>query len=254
MQLYHKQYSDQGPPLIILHGLFGQQGNWASQARVLSDNFSVYGLDARNHGQSPQAESMSYQEMAADVRETLDALNIQQAVFIGHSMGGKTAMQFALNWPERVSKLLVVDIAPVAYMGGPDRVLSALMRIDTSSLASRAQADELLQADIPEKGIRDFLLTNLRREGEGFQWRMNLKVIHASFNILRGGLTMQQPYQGETLFVKGERSDYLMPAYKDQIMRSFPHAQIKVIPDAGHWVHSEKPEQFLKLARNFLEG
>lgn len=254
MQLYHKQYSDQGPPLIILHGLFGQQGNWASQARVLSDNFSMYVLDARNHGQSPQAESMSYQEMAADVWETLDSLNIQQPAFIGHSMGGKTAMQFALNWPERVSKLLVVDIAPVAYMSGPDRVLNALMRIDPASLASRAQADELLQADIPEKGIRDFLLTNLRREGEGFQWRMNLKVIHASFNILRGGLTLQQPYQGETLFVKGERSDYLMPAYKDQIMRSFPNAQIKVIPDAGHWVHSEKPEQFLKLARNFLEG
>ncbi len=254
MRLYHKQYSDQGPPLVILHGLFGQQGNWGSQARELSESFSVYGLDARNHGQSPHAESMSYQEMAADVRETLDALNIQQAAFIGHSMGGKTAMQFALNWPERVSKLLVVDIAPVAYMSGPDRVLSALMRIDTASLASRAHADELLQADIPEKGIRDFLLTNLRREEEGFQWRMNLKVIHASFNILRGGLTLQQPYQGETLFVKGERSDYLMSAYKDQILRSFPNAQIKVIPDTGHWVHSEKPEQFMKLARNFLEG
>ena len=253
MRLFHKQYSDQGPPLVILHGLFGQQGNWASQARELANTFSVFTLDARNHGQSDWADSMSYVEMAEDVRETLDALVIQQAAFIGHSMGGKTAMQFAFNWPERVTKLLVVDIAPVAYMGAPDRVLNALMCLDLSSLTSRAQADELLQADIPEKGIRDFLLTNLRREGEGFQWRMNLKAIHDNYSLLRGGLSMQQPYQGKTLFVKGERSDYLMPAYRDRTLTCFPKAQIKVIPDAGHWVHSEKPEQFLALAHSFLK-
>lgn len=252
MRLFHKQYSDQGPPLFILHGLFGQQGNWASHARELGNTYSVFSLDARNHGQSDWADSMTYLEMAEDVRETLDALTIQQAAFIGHSMGGKTAMQFAFNWPERVSKLLVVDIAPVAYMSAPDQVLSALMRIDLSSLVSRTQADDLLQADIPEKGIRDFLLTNLRRGDDGFQWRMNLKAIHDNYSSLRGGLSMQKPYQGETLFIKGERSDYLMPAYRDRTMACFPKAQIKVIPDAGHWVHSEKPEQFLALARSFL--
>jgi len=252
MLLFHRQYSGEGPPLIILHGLFGQQGNWATQAKDLSDSFAVYGLDARNHGQSPHADTMSYAEMADDVRQTLDSLGIEKALFIGHSMGGKTAMQFALNWPERVSKLLLVDIAPVSYMSGPDRVLSALMNLNLESISSRQQADEQLHKDIPEKGIRDFLLTNLRRDGDGYTWRMNLQAISACYTELRAGMRMQEAFNGETLFVKGEHSDYLMPAYRDQTLRFFPKAQIKVIPASGHWVHSEKPAQFLKIARDFL--
>jgi esterase len=254
MLLYHRQYSGEGPPLIILHGLFGQRGNWATQAKELSDSFAVYGLDARNHGQSPHTDTMSYPEMAEDVRQTLDSLWIEKALFIGHSMGGKTAMQFALNWPERVSKLLLVDIAPVSYMSGPDRVLSALLYLNLEAIGSRQQADEQLQKDIPEKGIRDFLLSNLRRDGDGFKWRMNLQAINASYADLRGGLSIQSPYIGETLFVKGENSDYLMPAYREQTLSIFPNAKIKMIPDCGHWVHSEKPAQFLKMARNFLRA
>jgi esterase len=252
MILYHKQYFGEGQPLIILHGLFGQQGNWATQAKELSDSFTVYGLDARNHGQSPHADTLSYSELAEDERQTLDSLEIEKALFIGHSMGGKTVMQFALNWPERVSKLLVVDIAPVSYLSGPDRALSALLQLDLNTISSRQQADYQLQKGIPEKAIRDFLLSNLRRDGDCFKWRMNLRVINDCYANLRGGLSMREAYTGVTLFLKGENSDYLMPAYKEQTLSFFPNAQIKVILGSGHWVHSEKPAEFLKMARNFL--
>ena len=252
MLLFYKQYSDSGAPLLILHGLFGHQGNWAGPARELADGFSVYGLDARNHGSSEHTKLMTYSDMAEDVRETMDELGIEQADFIGHSMGGKTAMQFALNWPDRVKRLLVVDIAPVAYKGGPDPVLNALLKLDLAAISSRQEADILLEADIPEKAIRDFLLTNLRRDGNGFRWRMNLMAIDKCYSDLRGALNGDSPFPGPTLFIKGELSGYLQPAYKEQTIRLFPEAQIKTVSGAGHWVHSEKPQQFIKLARRFL--
>ena len=253
MKLFYKQYSENGKPLIILHGLFGHQGNWASHARALSDAFAVYGFDARNHGQSPHSESMDYTQMAEDVIETMDELGLQSADFIGHSMGGKTAMQLALNYPHRVGKLLVVDIAPVTYQSGPDQVLTGLQQIDLSNLFSRKEADETLQGYINSRNIRDFLLSNLQRSMEGaYQWRMGLAVIAASWVQLKAGLKAGASFSGETLFIKGELSDYVLPEYKSQILRMFPAADIIEVAGAGHWVHSEQPAQFLELARNFL--
>lgn len=252
MLLFHKQYSSEGPPLIILHGLFGHQGNWAGHARVLSESFAVFGFDARNHGQSRHADSMTYPEMAADVAETMDELGISQAAFIGHSMGGKTAMQLALTDPQRVSRLLVVDIAPVAYMSGPDKVLSALLEVDLDRIENRREADSILEKSISSKAVRDFLLTNLRQVDGRLQWRMNLPVINASHTALRAGLESEHPFTGPTLFIKGEHSDYLMPAYKPQTLALFPKATIVEVKGAAHWVHSEKPERFLQLARDFL--
>ena len=257
MQLFHKQYSSSGKPLIILHGLFGQHGNWNVHAKVFAENFQVYSLDARNHGRSPHADSMSYREMAEDIAQTMDALNIANADFIGHSMGGKIAMQLALTEPDRVNKLVVVDIAPVAYTdaldNGPNKELSALLKINLDTVTNRQEVDALLAEEIQDKAVRDFLLTNLQRSAEGkFQWRMNLPVINKDYALLKGWENTDNEFPGETLFIKGELSSYLTSEYKDQTLAQFPAATVKVIKDAGHWVHNEKPEQFIKTAQKFL--
>lgn len=243
-----------GTPLIILHGVFGQQGNWAAHAKAFSEKFQVYGFDARNHGQSPHADSMSYREMAEDVVQTLDALQIRSADFIGHSMGGKIAMQLALNYPERVNKLVVVDIAPVNYERGPSQELEALQKIDLASLTNRQQADAVLQTHgVFNKAIRDFLLTNLKRNNEGkFEWRMNLAVIAKDYPLLKSWDQTPSEFSGETLFIKGGNSDYLLPEYTDQTLRFFPKAKVQIISGAGHWVHNEKPEQFFSVVEKFL--
>ena len=240
--------------MIILHGVFGQQGNWAAHARAFSEKFQVYGFDVRNHGQSPHADSMSYHEMAEDVLQTLDAPQIHRANFIGHSMGGKIAMQLALNYPERVNKLVVVDIAPVNYKRGPSQELEALQKIDLSSLTNRQQADAALQTHgVSNKAIRDFLLTNLKRNSEGkFEWRMNLSVIAKDFPLLKSWDQTSSEFLGETLFIKGGSSDYLLPEYTDQTLMFFPKAKVKIITGAGHWVHNEKPEQFFSVVQKFL--
>ncbi len=254
MQLFYKQYSTTGKPLIILHGVFGQQRNWTAQAKIFADNFQVYGFDARNHGQSPHADSMTYREMAEDVVQTMDALQIPNADFIGHSMGGKIAMQLALDYPERVNKLVVVDIAPVNYQSGPSQELEALQKINLVSLTNRQQADTVLQdGGVQNKAIRDFLLTNLKRNSEGrFEWRMNLSVIAKDFALLKSWDQTRSEFLGRTLFVKGANSDYLLLEYSDQTLGFFPNAKVKVISGAGHWVHNEKPEQFFKIVQSFL--
>lgn len=257
MQLFYKQYSTAGKPLIILHGMFGQQANWNVLAKAFAENFKVYSLDARNHGQSPHADSMSYSEMAEDVAQTMNAMGIPRADVIGHSMGGKIAMYLALNSPERVNKLVVVDIAPVNYESGPSQELSALQKINLDTLTNRQQADVILQNnEVSNKAIRDFLLTNLKRNSEGkFQWRMNLSVIAKDYPLLKSwdeDAVGHSEFTGETLFIKGENSDYLLPEYTDQTLGLFPKAKVKVISGAGHWVHNEKPEHFFKVVQNFL--
>ena len=257
MQLFYKQYSTAGKPLIILHGLFGQQGNWTAHAKALAEDFKVYGFDARNHGQSAHADTMSYPEMAEDIKETMDVLKILSANFIGHSMGGKIAMELALKYPGRVNKLIVVDIAPVKYESGPNEELSALQKIELDTLTKRKDADTALQAEVPNKAIRDFLLTNLQRNSEGvYQWRMNLPVITKDYSLLRSWSEnvgeSKAEFSGKTLFIKGGNSSYLLKDYIDQTLSFFPQAKVKVISDAGHWVHNEKPEKFFKTVVKFL--
>ncbi len=257
MQLFYRQYADSGKPLLILHGLFGQQGNWAQLAKAYAEKFRAIGIDARNHGQSPHAKSMSYVEMADDLLDTMDAIDLEKADVIGHSMGGKIAMQAALRAPERISKLVVADIAPVNYdVGpnvGPNEALNALVQLDLSTINNRQQAYTLLQEQVPDKSICDFLLSNLQRDRDGrYQWRMNLPVIARDYSLLKDWPATKNVFQGETLFVKGELSSYLLPAYTEQTLALFPNAKVKVINGAGHWVHNEKPEQFLTLTQRFL--
>lgn len=253
MKLYAKQYSEGGAPLVILHGLYGNQANWSTHARHLAGQYAVYAFDARNHGQSPRADSMRLDEMAADVAETLDSLGISRAHVLGHSMGGKTAMLLALREPRRVSSLVVVDIAPVAYAKGFDPVLDALLSLDLATLQNRADADAKLAERIASKAVRDFLLANLQRSPEGaFQWRINLQVIRDYFVEVTGWPEPQRIYAGPALFIRGEKSDYVLPEYYEAMSRQFPHGILKTVANAGHWVHSEKPEAVQRLVGNFL--
>lgn len=252
MKLYSKQYSDSGEPLVILHGLYGNQGNWSAHARQLAVYYAVYALDARNHGQSPWAESMSLDDMATDVADTLDSLGLRDAHLLGHSMGGKTAMLLALRQPQRVRSLVVVDIAPVAYARTDDPVQDALAALDPANLASRSEADAQLAEHIQSKPVRDFLLTNLQRSDTGFQWRINVPVIRAYFDEITSWPAIETPYTGPTLFIRGETSDYILPEHHDVMRRLFPNGTMKTVANAGHWVHSEKPEAVQRLVGNFL--
>jgi esterase len=255
MKLYAKQYSDKGAPLVILHGLYGNQGNWSTHARQLATQYAVYAFDARNHGQSPRTDSMRLDEMAGDVAETLDSLDIPRAHVLGHSMGGKTAMLLALQQPQRVRSLVVVDIAPVAYEKGVDPVLNALLSLDLATLQNRIDADAKLAERITSKAVRDFLLANLQRSPEGsFQWRINLPVIRDYFNEVTSWPDTGTVYTGPTLFIRGEKSDYVLPEHFEAMRKQFPNGSLKTVANAGHWVHSEKPEAVQRLVGNFLEG
>ena len=256
MQLNFKQYSTQGTPLVILHGMFGSLGNWGRHSKELAEKFAVYGLDLRNHGASPHSDEMNYQLMAGDVLEFLDANNITNCHLIGHSMGGKVAMELALNHPHRIKRLIIVDIAPVSYPSsteGHDKIFAAMDAIDTGKLQSRKEADEKMQPYVEEAGIRQFLLTNLYKKGDGrFGWRLNLEALKMHYGELRKGIESEHPYEKEVLFIKGAASDYIGQENAKDIFALFPSAHIKTVMEAGHWVHAEKPQAFQSIVLNFL--
>ena len=253
MKLHFRQYSEDGPALVILHGLYGNQVNWAWHARKLAENFSVYVLDARNHGQSGWGAAMQLDDMVADLLETLDYLQLSQTHLLGHSMGGKVGMLFALHYPGRLHSLIVVDIAPVDYGKDRDEVLEALLALELDSLTSRGEADACLARRIPEKSVRDFLMTNLQRDGEGrFSWRINLPVIAAHFRELSGWPDVMTAFDGPALFIKGENSAYIDAGHEDLIRSRFTQSKVQVVEDAGHWVHSEKPETVQGIVHQFL--
>lgn len=256
MQLHYRQYSDQGEPLIVLHGLFGSSSNWGAHCKKFAETFAVYGVDLRNHGESPHADEIDYQLMAADVRELLQQLNIKHCYMIGHSMGGKVAMQLALSDPDLISKLIVVDIAPVAYTSKADghrKILQGMEALQLDQIQNRTEAEEQLQAFVEDEATRKFILTNLVRDGEsGFKWRLNLPAIQANYDKLREKLQGDEPYTGPVLFVKGDLSDYIKRKHEAEILRLFPAAKVKIVMEAGHWVHSERPQVFQKIAVDFL--
>lgn len=252
MQLNY-QISGSGEPLVILHGLFGTLENWGAQIKALSEHFTVIAVDLRNHGRSPHSDDMSYPLMSDDVIELLDELNLNQVLLMGHSMGGKVAMQLAMNHPERLKKLIVVDISPVVYEPNHDDVFAGLFSIQLDQIKSRSEADKQLSEHVKDLGVRAFLLKNLyRNEEKAFAWRMNLEVLHTAYNNISQPPS-GQPYAGDTLFIKGENSNYITAKYTDAITSNFPAVKYKMIQGAGHWPHAEKPTVFTKLVTNFLK-
>jgi pimeloyl-ACP methyl ester carboxylesterase len=255
MQLNYKEFG-QGEPLIILHGLFGTLDNWVTLGKKLAEHFSVFLIDQRNHGRSPHTDVHDYPSMAEDIREFMEQHWMYEGAYVmGHSMGGKTAMQLALTYPELVKKLVVVDIAPKRYEGNHELIFQALLNLHPETLAERSDAEEKLAMYIPDKGIRQFLMKNLTRRAEGgFEFKMNLPVIYEHYDDILDEIEADQPYGGPALFVKGGNSNYILPEDEPAIKALFPKAEIKTVPNAGHWVHAEQPKALLEVLRKFLLG
>jgi esterase len=250
--ILHTHSTGSGQPLILLHGLFGSYDNLAGIARALSDQWRIISIDLPNHGQSPHSTKMDYTSMVADLADTLDSLNIVSCNLLGHSLGGKLAMAFALAHPGKVTSLIIADIAPVSYARSHQAVFAGLTSLDTTAVANRSEADEQLAEYISEPGVRQFLLKSLHKTKQGFNWRFNLAVLETCYEQLLSFPVNNAEYSGPVLFIKGAESDYILPEYRPQIMQYFPKAQAKIINGTGHWLHGEKPAVFTKLVRDFL--
>lgn len=253
MNLNFKEFG-QGFPIIILHGLFGTLDNWQTIAKKLAENFSVYILDQRNHGRSPHANFMDYQSMSEDLKNFMESQWIFEANIIGHSMGGKTAMQFALDYPEMTKKLVVVDIAPKKYTERHNHIFKALMSLDLDNLKSRQEIDDILQSQIKDYGERQFLLKNLTRKKEGgFQFKMNLSIIHQHYPQILAAIENEEIFEKSSLFIKGGISKHILEGDEEKIFEIFPNARIETIEGAGHWVHADKPQELHSLIKTFLD-
>jgi pimeloyl-ACP methyl ester carboxylesterase len=240
-----------GPPVVLLHGLFGSARNFGTVQRALSPLFRVIAMDARNHGASPHGAGMRYATLAEDVLETLDALGVARAAVIGHSMGGKTAMTAAIMAPERVGRLLVADIAPVPYRHENESVADAMRAMPLRAGLTRAAAEAALADAVPSQAVRTFLIQNLQF-GPQPRWRIGLDEIAAAIPDLEGWETPAGSYAGPCLFVSGARSDYVLPEHRPLIRALFPTARFVSVKNAGHWLHADNPAGFLSVVEAFL--
>ncbi len=256
MQLAYRKYGE-GQPLLILHGLFGQSDNWNTLAKHFSENgIAVYTIDQRNHGLSPHSNIWNYEVMADDIKEFIDAHELQNPILLGHSMGGKTAMFFALKYDSILDKLIVADMSPRGYEPRHDIVLDALNAVDFSKVNTRKEAETVLGEYVPDFGTKQFLLKNIYWEdtaGKKMNWRFNLPVITENIDemIVPAPLNSSQVY---TLFLRGDKSDYLSET-KDilEIKERFPNYKLQTIANAGHWLHAEQPEAFYQAVISFIK-
>lgn len=251
MKLFYREYG-KGQPIIILHGLIGSSDNWLPQAKMLSDHYHVLVVDQRNHGQSPHSDEFDYHVLSEDILDFIQEHKLVDPIIIGHSMGGKAAMNFALAHPDKLEKLIVVDIAPKTYEIRHDHVVEGLKAIPIESIQSRNEADEVLAQHVADAGIRQFLLKNLSRKPEGgFSWKLNLQVIDKNMEKIGGGLIYNGQFSKPTLFIQGLKSDYIVDEDKVAIHDIFPNS-ILVSLDTSHWVQAEKPVEFVEAVMNFL--
>jgi pimeloyl-ACP methyl ester carboxylesterase len=256
VQLHTRSYGDAGsPPLLLLHGLFGSSANWGTVARQLAGRFHVLVPDLRNHGQSPHTSEHSYPAMADDVSGLLQAQGIDQAVIVGHSMGGKVAMQLALTRPAMVERLAVVDMSPVAYSHDFEDVLRAFAAVRLTEIRSRAEADAQMATVLPAPGIRAFLLQNLVKGESGWRWRANLAALQAAQALITGfpDPAPDAGYRGPVSFIYGSLSNYVSPSHWPVIRRHFPAAEACEVEGAGHWVYADRPAAFLACLERLLD-
>jgi pimeloyl-ACP methyl ester carboxylesterase len=254
MRLNFREYG-QGEPLVILHGLFGSLDNWHFISTRLSEHFRVFALDLRNHGHSPHDDAMNYSVMSEDLLEFMRKHSLPDANVLGHSMGGKVAMQFALANPSRVRKLIIADMAPRAYAPTHENIFNALLALDLKRFQTRQQFDEALAPAIPDFAVRRFLLKSLSRDANGnFAWKFNLAALHKNYPTLNAALKMERPFEQPALFVRGEKSSYIRDEDFALIRDFFPSARIETILGASHWLHAEAPENFLSIVKNFLSA
>ena len=259
---------DRGSLVVFAHGLFGQGRNWNQIGKALAhpsgahadraDAHRVLLVDLPHHGRSAWADHFDYLQVAEQVAQLLDAGD--PAALVGHSLGGKVAMVLALRHPELVERLCVVDVSPVTYdhLSQFERYVAAMKGLDLDSLSRRSDADQALAESVRDATVRGFLLQNLRRDGDGWRWQVNLDVLGSALSEIgdwpEDQLAGTPPYRGPVLWLAGARSDYVVPEYAEAMERWFPAARRVVVKDAGHWVHSEQPEVFLEVLRRFLDA
>lgn len=243
-----------GPALFILHGLFGSGDNWRTVAKPLAQHYTVYFVDLRNHGRAPHTATTSYPEMADDLLGLMAAENLAKISIIGHSMGGKVAMTFALNHPEGVDQLVVADMGIRAYPPHHADILAGLHAVNLQALTQRHEAEQTLSGYIADKGIVQFLMKGLYRTDAGFAWRFNLHGLTRDYENILAGVSASQPYDKPVLFIRGEKSNYVRDADFAAIQDLFPLATLITIADAGHWVHADKPQPFMQAVQQFLHA
>lgn len=253
MKLFYREYG-QGQPMIILHGLMGSSDNWLPQAKMLGEHYHVWVVDQRNHGQSPHSTEFNYHVLSNDILDFIQEHGIEKPVIIGHSMGGKAAMNFALAHPDKLEKLIIVDIAPKAYDVRHDHIVEGLKTVPIDSVQSRQEANDALAPHISSEAVRQFLLKNLMRKPEGgFGWRINLPVIDQSLEMISGGLVNDGVFEKKTLFIRGSKSDYILDDDREAMKKIFPNSTL-VTMETGHWVQAEKPEEFVQVVLSFLNA
>ena len=269
MQLFFRERGQGDRAIIIVHGLYGASDNWLSVAGKLEASFRVILVDQRNHGRSPHSEEHTYEAMANDLLELMQHLGLQRAILMGHSMGGKAVMRFALQYPQMVERLIVVDIAPKSYnsvsnyaqiTADHQHIIQSLLQLDLSLFKDRHDISKALQPALPDKNLRSFLLKNLKRNHDGgYHWILNFEALKKNLEAIMNGFSSSQlkavptHAQPETIFIKGENSPYIQDEDSLEIHRFFPGAQIVTIPKAHHWVHAEQFDLFVKTVKYFLD-
>ncbi len=252
MQLYYRSLG-KGKPLIILHGIFGTSDNWQTFAKAVSEKYQVFLVDLRNHGNSPHSQTFDYPAMVADLKEFIEEHQLGKPMIMGHSMGGKLVMWFAVAHPEGFEKMVVVDIAPKYYPPHHQKILEGLASVDIDTIGSRKEADEQLATYVDDASVRLFLLKNLKRDENHFAWKLNLPVIKDNIEQVGQALDTDIVIKKPALFIRGDQSKYILDEDKEPIRKLFPLAQIVTIKDAGHWVHAQQPEALYEAVTRFLD-
>lgn len=256
MELYSNIIGEEGKPLLILHGLFGMSDNWKTLGKRFAEEkgFQVHLLDLRNHGRSPHSEQFSYDLMVDDVKAYCEKHDLNKIILLGHSMGGKVAMHLAVDSPDLLEALIVVDIAPKSYPPHHDTIIKGLGMLYDEELSSRSEVDKLLEEFIPEWGVRQFLLKNLYWKEKGkLALRMNFPVLKEKYDEIGKTIDENEVYKGPSFFIKGENSGYIKSEDRALINKHFPKSQLLTIKDADHWVHAEKPDEFFQGVTGFLK-
>jgi pimeloyl-ACP methyl ester carboxylesterase len=254
IKLNFKKYGEGATNLIILHGFLGSLDNWHTLASDWGKSgLNVYVLDQRNHGKSPHTDTHTIADMVNDLYNFMQQSHIDKAIILGHSMGGKVAMQFALSYPMHTQKLIVADMSPRAYKHGHDDVFNAIKSVELSHLQSRKEAEESMKPFLGDFGTRQFVLKNLERSEEGgYIWKFNFETLYKDYENILLETHANNKYNGPVLFIKGGLSLYIREHDDGMIKNLFPHAELAIIEEAGHWLHAEKPKAFYDLVLNFI--